>query len=288
MLQPLHIFIAVSAIACVIAEDVLREDLNLKPLANGYLQTDFQITVNTSSNFEDHYDLFPRSLGELLDKFGVEELHLTLSQGHWRHEKFGYSPKSAPVGLEIWASIDSAGDSAWNGLCQALSGLICASMERVAKEKITAFPSLLSNSRRTGRFRHAALPREVVCTENLTPWMKLLPCGGQTGVASLLKHSGKLLDSFYFSVGISYWKEEESSVQVLQLSLTTVHRVHSWSISKIFGAKLDSACPLAKSTVVSVDVSKNETFPFVLTAQAEGASSKIVSDWNIYNTPLTN
>ena len=25
--------------------------------------------------------------------------------------------------------------------------------------------------------RYAALPRETVCTENFTPWTKLLPCG---------------------------------------------------------------------------------------------------------------
>jgi phosphatidylinositol glycan class T len=24
--------------------------------------------------------------------------------------------------------------------------------------------------------RYSALPREIVCTENLTPWKKLLPC----------------------------------------------------------------------------------------------------------------
>lgn len=27
--------------------------------------------------------------------------------------------------------------------------------------------------------RYAVLPREVVCTENLTPWKKLLPCSSK-------------------------------------------------------------------------------------------------------------
>lgn len=27
--------------------------------------------------------------------------------------------------------------------------------------------------------RYATLPREIVCTENLTPWKKLLPCGSK-------------------------------------------------------------------------------------------------------------
>lgn len=30
--------------------------------------------------------------------------------------------------------------------------------------------------RPSSRLRYGALPREVVCTENLTPWHKLLPC----------------------------------------------------------------------------------------------------------------
>lgn len=30
--------------------------------------------------------------------------------------------------------------------------------------------------------RYATLPREIVCTENLTPWKKLLPCGSKVAV----------------------------------------------------------------------------------------------------------
>eukprot|EP00438_Fugacium_kawagutii_P031828 Skav208571 [mRNA] locus=scaffold177:185830:189646:+ [translate_table: standard] len=35
-------------------------------------------------------------------------------------------------------------------------------------------------------FRLATLPYEPVCTENLTPWLKLLPCGRHRGLAALL------------------------------------------------------------------------------------------------------
>uniref|UniRef100_A0A8C1LBH2 Phosphatidylinositol glycan anchor biosynthesis, class T n=1 Tax=Cyprinus carpio TaxID=7962 RepID=A0A8C1LBH2_CYPCA len=30
--------------------------------------------------------------------------------------------------------------------------------------------------------RYATLPREIVCTENLTPWKKLLPCGSKVQI----------------------------------------------------------------------------------------------------------
>jgi hypothetical protein len=37
-----------------------------------------------------------------------------------------------------------------------------------------------------GRVLLGWLPKEPLCTENLTPWLKLLPCGGKAGLAALL------------------------------------------------------------------------------------------------------
>ena len=48
---------------------------------------------------------------------------------------------------------------------------------------------------------HGTLPREVVCTENLTPFLKLLPCKGKAGIASLLD-GHKLFDASWQSMGI--------------------------------------------------------------------------------------
>lgn len=36
------------------------------------------------------------------------------------------------------------------------------------------------------RWVYGALPREAVCTENLTPWLGLLPCAGSSGLAVLM------------------------------------------------------------------------------------------------------
>ena len=41
-------------------------------------------------------------------------------------------------------------------------------------------PGNLSSS----QLRYAALPRETVCTENFTPWTKLLPCGSSVSLLS--------------------------------------------------------------------------------------------------------
>ncbi|KAI9792492.1 MAG: Subunit of the glycosylphosphatidylinositol transamidase complex-like protein [Piccolia ochrophora] len=48
---------------------------------------------------------------------------------------------------------------------------------------------------------HGTLPREPVCTENLTPFLKLLPCKGKAGISSLLD-GHKLFDASWQSMSI--------------------------------------------------------------------------------------
>lgn len=48
---------------------------------------------------------------------------------------------------------------------------------------------------------HGTLPGEVVCTENLTPFLKLLPCKGKAGIASLLD-GHKLFDASWQTMSI--------------------------------------------------------------------------------------
>lgn len=48
---------------------------------------------------------------------------------------------------------------------------------------------------------HGTLPGEVVCTENLTPFLKLLPCKGKAGVSSLFD-GHKLFDASWQSMAV--------------------------------------------------------------------------------------
>jgi GPI-anchor transamidase subunit T len=48
---------------------------------------------------------------------------------------------------------------------------------------------------------HGVLPKEVVCTENLTPFLKLLPCKGKVGISTLLD-GHKLFDASWQSMAI--------------------------------------------------------------------------------------
>lgn len=55
------------------------------------------------SSSEHHYNLFPKAVGQIIDNYDVRELHLSLTQGLWRHDKWGYPVRSAPPGAELWA-----------------------------------------------------------------------------------------------------------------------------------------------------------------------------------------
>ena len=77
-------------------------------------------------------------------------------------------------------------DTKWKGLVHALSGQFCSSLNFINKA-VTSSPSLsfkplglwTTDANSTVHLRHASLPRETICTENLTPWKKLLPCSGK-------------------------------------------------------------------------------------------------------------
>lgn len=52
---------------------------------------------------EHHYGIFPKSLVEIVSHYGVQELHLSLTQGKWRTRMWGYPPRPTPPGAELWA-----------------------------------------------------------------------------------------------------------------------------------------------------------------------------------------
>lgn len=50
-----------------------------------------------------HCHLFPRALGEIVGHYNVQELHISLTEGLWRHETWGYPVHDAAPGAELWA-----------------------------------------------------------------------------------------------------------------------------------------------------------------------------------------
>lgn len=96
--------------------------------------------------------------------------------------------------------------SKWITLTQSLSGLFCASLNFIDSTRTTRPVASFEPAgdhlpSKNLHLLHGTLPGEVVCTENLTPFLKLLPCKGKAGVASLLD-GHKLFDAAWQSMAI--------------------------------------------------------------------------------------
>jgi phosphatidylinositol glycan class T len=96
--------------------------------------------------------------------------------------------------------------SRWLTLVNSLSGLFCASLNFIDTTRtirpVMAFePEGDHRNASNLHLLHGTLPHEVVCTENLTPFLKLLPCKGKAGISSLLD-GHKLFDAAFQTMAI--------------------------------------------------------------------------------------
>ncbi|KAL7785880.1 GPI transamidase component PIG-T [Trichoderma ceciliae] len=211
-------FLLLLILSALVSATEYHEQLNLRPLPLSALLASFNFRANTSiADFEaQNFRLFPRSLGQILQYAGTRELHLRFTLGRWDAESWGTRPwdgtREGGTGVELWAWLDAEtddeADEKWLTLTNALSGLFCASLNfidgtRTIRPVVSFQPegdhpnTTLENT----RLLHGVLPHEVVCTENLTPFLKMLPCKGKAGIASLLD-GHKLFDASFQSMAI--------------------------------------------------------------------------------------
>ncbi|KAI7520145.1 putative GPI transamidase component Gpi16, partial [Hortaea werneckii] len=195
------------------------------PLPKGYLYAGFNFTATTSLDAyqKQHFRYFPRSLGQILQHSHADELHLRFAVGRWDDEEWGARPRDGRreggTGVEIWAWVDGSEEGnphsdvvveeRWSSLVNSLSGLFCASLNFIDGTKTTrpvlSFEPEGSLEQNGGRRQllHGTLPHEVVCTENLTPFLKLLPCKGKAGISSLLD-GHKVFDANWQTIQLTW------------------------------------------------------------------------------------
>ncbi|XP_053610775.1 GPI transamidase component PIG-T [Plodia interpunctella] len=295
---------------CVIAAqtDDFKEEIFIKPLLPAHLYTHFQfITIIDDNSTFQHSHLSPRSLGEVISRFKVEELHLTLTEGQWRHHQWGYPVLDAAPGAELYAWFEpevSNIDIQWRKLSATLSGIFCASLNFIDNfntvvPRMALWPTgaVRTTHNITLRLRYSSLPREIVCTENLTPWKKLLPCESSKGFSALL-NSRLIHNTNYHSIGVHVRKvctNEDCTVTHFEMKQTVALVYDSkiinsidWSFRKLFGQGLPGACPLSSASTIYVDVTSNDTQKFKLTPSPDstvfsqrGGSETILAVYNI-------
>ncbi|KAF2870315.1 GPI transamidase component GPI16 precursor [Massariosphaeria phaeospora] len=207
----LHVLLAGAA-----ASSEYDERLLLRPLPQSSLLASFTFrsTEPASTFSQQNLRYFPRSLGQILQHAHTEELHLRFSVGRWDAENWGqrpsYGAREGGTGVELWAWVEAQSEeeafSRWLTLTNALSGLFCASLNFIDATKtirpVMSFqPEGDHKNASNLHVLHGTLPHEVVCTENLTPFLKLLPCKGKAGISSLLD-GHKLFDAAWQTMSI--------------------------------------------------------------------------------------
>ncbi|KAL0960483.1 hypothetical protein HGRIS_005524 [Hohenbuehelia grisea] len=304
----LHLCISLTYVLCTEASNEhFHEKLSLRSLRDGKVASTFTFTTVLngveprhpetlgSKDASQHYNVFPLALGQVLREYGVTELHLSMNAGKWNYEQWGYPDElSAGTGAELWVWMGEGGplsiEQRWDGLRNALSGLFCASLATMDEQRTTS-PSMtfipegaLPIWNRPHLLRHASLPSEHVCTENLTPFLKLLPCKSFSGIASLL-NPHRLFDSDWHGMGIHVLWHPDKGVEIrlafqsvsdplrvsrskrrgMCLSLkptqsSSTKSPQDWSFRSLFNRQIDRQCPVARTSTIEVALPVNEAY----------------------------
>lgn len=267
-------------------KEEFQEELLLKPLPDRKVLAHFHFETRAptcNSNGRRHHHLFPKAISQMVEKFRVKEMELSFTQGRWNYERWGgfdtmSSNNAKPPGVELWAVFDvpkEQVDASWKNLTHTLSGLFCASINFLESSTMYSAPEW-SFRQASGSLRYGMLPREAVCTENLTPWLKLLPCRDNAGLSALMDRPS-IYTGFYHSQRLHLTSNasdleglnpgillEQTLTVVLhpssqRTSLTHISESYlqpSWSLSSIFGRKVNGRCALAKSSKVYLQLER--------------------------------
>lgn len=248
--------------------DLYHEDLYLKPLQDGKLFAQFEFKTLyrgdlTDLRWENKIQILPLSISDLVATTDLERLHFSLTKGNWDNQNWGYSIRPSPPGAQIRVKFqrhDASTSRSWKKLINSLAGKFCASLTAENYEVLTL--SQLSFGE-----LYASLPEESVCTGNLTPWKKLLPCYTSSGLGSLL-NAVNLLKSSFISMAVDLEPirtindEGKRQVQLTQTIMIVFNPLNlfegkqTWSLSKIFGSSLKRVCPVADHSLVHIDVTR--------------------------------
>jgi phosphatidylinositol glycan class T len=157
----------------------------------------------SGSGSSNHYVLLPKQVGVLMRRYAVRRFALTLTRGSTGIR--GDGVLTVPVGAALHAQFfnnnrrrSTSKRRNWLCFANALGSVYGVATSAVTLAH-TARPHWWRNG--GGSSYYAALPRETVCTENVVPWLQLLPCRAELGLAASL-HALPLFDAHYLSVAV--------------------------------------------------------------------------------------
>ncbi|RHY32971.1 hypothetical protein DYB32_002065 [Aphanomyces invadans] len=142
----------------------------------------------------------------------------------------------------------------WTGLTQQLAGLFSASLNKM--DATTVIAKNISSP--VAQQLDGVLSREELCTENISPWLKLLPCRTHAGLGAWIRPVA-LLDADFLSLALHIVNDSARGTLHLHQSITAVRRVEepSWSLQSVLGLPSSIStpvCPLVHSSAVVTDL----------------------------------
>uniref|UniRef100_A0A1I8BCC6 GPI transamidase component PIG-T n=1 Tax=Meloidogyne hapla TaxID=6305 RepID=A0A1I8BCC6_MELHA len=150
------------------------EDLFVGSLDNGDLITIFNFTLLAQQNNEVNSTCIPWLFLHLFEKFSLENFKLTIAQGFWRTNLWGYQHLNTevPSGTELSIKFSDKTENTqqkWHDFIHLINGLFCTSI-------LGLLPQFSVQPKFNDGWWYGSLGGESVCTENLQSWKKLLPC----------------------------------------------------------------------------------------------------------------
>ncbi|WVQ72702.1 hypothetical protein IAR50_002262 [Cryptococcus sp. DSM 104548] len=300
--------------AFVSASDSFHESLTLHPLPDGKLSVLFEFTTYftlshpLSSISQSHHALTPPSLLLPLQNRNISELTISFTSGRWDPHRSSLSgPLSYDSGggggeVRGWVR-NGEGDEEqrWGDVTHALGGLFCAGLgPKEDGENVKTFGDVYPPQRgEESDMKHFLLshPHHNLCTENLTPFLSLLPSKGLSGLSSLLAQPGVVFSWGFKSEGIEvimpsdeepegqwtgWW---EGVVDLIPPGAGRKHVTRDTSLQKLFGKRIPKACPETESSVVRLILPEHEA----VKAEPQGTSDRAwvdgrergVIEWNL-------
>ncbi|OCF40715.1 hypothetical protein I317_05487 [Kwoniella heveanensis CBS 569] len=229
-------------------QDAFYESLTLRPLPDGRLSVLFEFTTyfgspasSSSSSIsspipQSHHSLTPPALLLPLEQNNVSELTISFSTG-WDQARTGISGsghyETSGGGGEVrgWlyenqddqdVSSGRTVEDRWGAVTHALGGLFCAGLGPTeAGENVRTFGENYPPVRGdTDNITHFLLshPEAQLCTENLTPFLSLLPSKGQSGLSALLAQPGIIFA----------WASQAEGIEVIMPTASHHGRWQGW------------------------------------------------------------
>lgn len=261
----------------------VEEEIWIRPLEDvGKVVTHYAFSLSevASAASTRHYQLFPKIIGQLIEKYNIEEMKFTITGGNWNHRRWGQPFHQGPFGAEISATFGPSLTSSpidvtsreWKGYKSEMAALFSVSFGLLDETRSMTEPQNNKTS------IVGVLPREDICTENLTPWLKLLPCRTHAGLGQLIAPIAASTGDYYALSILAKrvpvtndtrgQNEDTSNVLTLTQTLTTVlpiidtvniHQTRKpWILRDVLGLGMEQVssftkCPFAQRSRMYVE-----------------------------------